>query len=74
MLESFYKKNRNEIAKVFEMFLCQRWLRVEEREILLSLWTEYVNGFHFVDSFLLAWIRVNKAGLLSFAKVLLEKV
>jgi predicted nucleic-acid-binding protein len=74
VLESFYKKNRDEIAKVFEVFLSQRWLKVEEREILLSLWTEYVGGLHFVDSFLLAWTKVNKSGLLSFDKSLMKKV
>ena len=74
VLESFYKKQRKEIADTLEVFLAQRWLEVEQREVLLSLWLWYRQGLHFVDSFLLAWVRVNKAGLLSFAKVLLEKV
>ena len=74
VLESFYKKDRDEIAEVFEVLLSQRWLKVEEREILLSLWAEYIGGLHFVDSYLLAWAKVNKAGLLSFDKALLKKV
>ena len=74
VLESFYKKDRDEIAKVFEVFLSQRWLKVEEREVLLSLWVEYVGGLHFVDSFILTWTRVNNVGLLSFDKALLKKV
>ena len=74
MLESFYKKGREEIAEVFEVFLSQRWLKVEEREILLALWVEYIGGLHFVDSFLLTWVKVNEAGLLSFDKDLLKKV
>jgi predicted nucleic-acid-binding protein len=74
VLESFYKKGREEIAEVFEVFLSQRWLKVEEREILLALWVEYIGGLHFVDSFLLTWVKVNEAGLLSFDKDLLKKV
>ena len=66
VLESFYKKERSEIANVFEIFLAQSWLEVEEKNILISLWKWYKNGFHFVDSYLLSWAKINKSAILSF--------
>ncbi len=72
VLESFYQKQREGIADAFDIFLSQRWLHVFERDALLSLWQEYLNGLHFVDSFLLAWARLNEGNILTFDK-LLEK-
>ena len=66
VLESFYKKQRQEIADSFEIFISQRWLQVESREVLSRLWPYYLEGFHFVDSFLLSWSEVHKSGLLTF--------
>lgn len=72
VLESFYKKQREDIANAFEIFLSQRWLQVMERDALLSLWNEYRNGLHFVDSFLLAWARCNEGHVLTFDQGLLR--
>lgn len=73
VLESFYKKQRNEISDVFEVFLSQSWLAVEERNVMLSLWTWYREGFHFVDSYLLSWAKNNNSFILSFDKKLRSK-
>ena len=72
VLESFYHKKRREIVEVFEVFLSQRWLKVQERGVLLALWTWYSKGLHFVDSFLLAWTKVNKGNLLTFDRQLVK--
>ena len=72
VLESFYKKNREEIANVFEVFLSQRWLGVDDREAMLSLWFWYRQKLHFVDSYLLALAKSNHSKLLSFDKKLLK--
>lgn len=74
VLESFYKKQREEIAEALEVFLAQKWFDVEEREVLLSLWPSYRKGLHFVDSFLLAWARVHTGDILTFDRSLLKKL
>lgn len=74
VLESFYKKQRREIADVFEVFLAQSWLIVEERDVSLSLWAWYKNGFHFVDSYLLSWAENNNSSIVSFDKKLTKKL
>jgi len=68
VLESFYKKGRVEIAEKMETFLSQRWLKVVDRKIMYSLWKWYKKNYHFVDSFLIAWTKVNKGRVLSFDK------
>ena len=73
VLESFYKQQREEIAGVLQVFLAQRWLEVEQREVLLLLWSWYRKGLHFVDSFLLAWMRVHDGQILTFDQSLLKK-
>ncbi|MDP3900742.1 MAG: PIN domain-containing protein [bacterium] len=73
VLESFYKKQREEIAETLEVFLAQRWLEVEERNVLLSLWFWYRKGFHFVDSFLLAWTQTYAGDILTFDRALSKK-
>jgi len=70
VLESFYKKQKEEIADTLEVFLSQSWLVVEERNIMLSLWDWYKNGFHFVDSYLLSWAKNNNSSIVSFDKKL----
>lgn len=72
VLESFYKKKRDEIADVFEVFLAQSWLIVEERDVLLSLWVWYKDGLHFVDSYLLSWVKKNNSSVVSFDKKLIS--
>ncbi|EKD57296.1 MAG: hypothetical protein ACD_57C00350G0013 [uncultured bacterium] len=74
VLESFYKNNREDIAESMETFLSQKWLRVEEREVLLSLWDFYRRNLHFVDSYLLSWAEVNKGKIASFDKKLLNNL
>jgi predicted nucleic-acid-binding protein len=72
VLESFYKKTRDEISKSFEVFLAQKWLSVDNREILLSLWPFYRKNLHFVDCFLLATASVSGQKILSFDRKLLK--
>lgn len=74
VLESFYKKQRDEIADAFVIFLAQSWLVVEERDVLLSLWDWYKDGFHFVDSYLLSWAKNNNSSIVSFDKKLTKKL
>ena len=74
VLESFYKKQRIEIAEAMEIFLAQRWLEVQEREVLLSLWPWYRKELHFVDSFLLAWAQTHTGDILTFDQSLLRKI
>ncbi|MEK7541588.1 MAG: PIN domain-containing protein [Patescibacteria group bacterium] len=68
VLESFYKRPRGEIADALEVFLAERWLRVEDREVLLGVWPWYRRGAHFVDSFLRAKAQVEGAEILTFDK------
>lgn len=72
VLETFYKKKREEIADSFEVFLSQRWIQVAERDALLSLWQKYREGLHFVDSFLFAWARCNTGHILTLDRELLS--
>ncbi len=68
VLESFYKLKRGDIAKALEVFVNQRWLKVEERATLRLLWTSYRAGFHFVDSYLLARANAANETILTFDK------
>ncbi|OGG19284.1 hypothetical protein A3D78_01280 [Candidatus Gottesmanbacteria bacterium RIFCSPHIGHO2_02_FULL_39_14] len=74
VLESFYKKSREEIADTFEVFLSQKWLRVEERETMLILWNWYKRNFHFVDSYLLSWAKLTNGKIASFDQRLLRNL
>lgn len=74
VLESFYKKSRQEIAEAMEIFLSQRWLEVPEREMLLDSLGFYQQKHHFVDSYILAWSEVNHAGVMTFDKALKRKI
>lgn len=74
VLESFYKKEKEEIANAFEVLLSQAWLVVEERNVLVSLWDWYKKGNHFVDSYLLSWVKINNSSILSFNNKLLNKL
>lgn len=68
VLESFYKKTKKEITEAMEIFLTQKWLKIEDRAILLTIWPLYTKGLHFVDSYLLSWSKANKAEILTFDK------
>lgn len=74
VLESVYKRNRVDIARVLEAFLEQTWFEVENREVLLSLWEDYTSGLHFVDSYLLAWSKMNEGGILTFDRQLSKHI
>jgi predicted nucleic-acid-binding protein len=74
VLESFYKKNREEISLAFETFLSQKWLKVENRKALLLMWDDYKDNLHFVDSFLISFAKNNEYKVLSFDKKLLKSV
>jgi predicted nucleic-acid-binding protein len=68
VLESFYKKSKQEIANAIETLLLPSWLVVEQKEILLSLLNGYRQGLHFVDGYLLAWAKINQGKIISFDK------
>lgn len=70
VLESFYKKSRLEIAEALSVFLSQRFLQVEQREVLLDALDDYKQGRHFVDSYLLALSRNFSGQILTFDKKL----
>lgn len=70
VLESFYKLKRDDIADALEVFVAQRWLKVEERDILCGLWPYYRQRFHFVDSYLRAWSVFFGGDILTFDKKL----
>lgn len=74
VLESFYKKDRQSIADTFKVFLSQKWLKVEERKTLLSLWANYEKGQHFVDCYLLASAQNTDAELLTFDRQLQKQI
>lgn len=74
VLESFYKKNRAEISDALVVLLSQKWLSVEDRDILLALWPWYKKNLHFVDSYLLAWSSINSGKILSFDRQILKKI
>lgn len=72
VLESVYKQPRVAIADALEIFVSQRWLRVEERDILLHLWSDYKRGLHFVDSYLRAWVEIHGGKAMSFDKQVIK--
>lgn len=72
VLESVYKHPRQAIADVLEIFISQRWLRVEERDILLHLWSDYKRGLHFVDSYLRSWVKIHGGKAMSFDKQVIK--
>lgn len=72
VLESFYKQSRQEIADTFEVFLAQKWLLVEKRELILGIWEDYKNKLGFVDCYLLRQVRSENMRILSFDKKLLS--
>lgn len=74
VLESFYKKSKNDVADTMEVFLSQKWLKVEDRQPLLSMWQWYRENLHFVDSYLLACSKLNNFKILSFDKILNKKL
>lgn len=74
VLESFYKKSKDEIADKMEVLLSAKWLKVEDRQPLLSMWQWYRENLHFVDSYLLACAKLGKSKILTFDKNLNKKL
>jgi len=68
VLESLYKVPRDSIAQKMQVLLSQRWIQVDQRKELNNLWHYYLNGLHFVDSFLLSSSLIYQTKLLSFDK------
>ncbi|KUK79790.1 MAG: hypothetical protein XD95_0110 [Microgenomates bacterium 39_7] len=73
VLESFYQVKREQIAQKMCVLLGQRWLQVKERAVLTNLWDSYLEGLHFVDSYLLSWAVVHERQVLSFDKELVAR-
>ena len=73
VLESFYKKTKEEIASAMEVLLSQKWLKVEDRASILSMWGFFRQNMHFVDCYLLALSKSNKFKILTFDKELTKK-
>ncbi|MEX0895559.1 MAG: PIN domain-containing protein [Patescibacteria group bacterium] len=72
VLESFYKKSRTSIAEVFELFLSQKWLEVEDRDVMLAIWEQYRKKLRFVDSYLLVKAKLRGVDILTFDAALLK--
>lgn len=73
VLESFYQVRREQIAQKMCVLLGQRWLQVKERAVLTNLWDSYLEGLHFVDSYLLSWAVVHERQVLSFDEELVTR-
>lgn len=74
VLESVYKKAHADIASKVSGVLSASWLEVEDADVIAHAWNYYRDGEHFVDSFLLAWSRVNGSRILTFDKKLKRKM
>ncbi len=74
VLESFYKLSREAITTALLPFLAIPVLVVEERNVLLHLWNDFLKGSHFVDAYLLASARSVNGEILTFDKDLLSRM
>lgn len=74
VLESFYKVKRANIADSMKTLLSQKWLKVPSRQALLSMWSDYESGLHFVDCFLIALSVSHRGGVLTFDKQIEQKI
>lgn len=74
VLESFYEKERLEIAGIMKDFVSNQWIDIPDRDALLAMWPYYIHGLHFVDSFLIAFSKTQSVGILSFDKQLLSSL
>lgn len=70
VMGSAYKKPFGEIAEALRIFISQKWLKVEHRELLDDALEFYGTGKHFVDSYLLALKRTFGYEILTFDKKL----
>ncbi|KKU25592.1 MAG: PilT protein domain protein [Microgenomates group bacterium GW2011_GWA2_46_16] len=74
VLESNYKKSRNDVSEAFDRILTQRWLMIHEREELLFTMSKYLEGIHFVDAYLMACASVSHVGVFTFDKKLNKEI
>lgn len=74
VLNKFYQKSFAEIAEVMESLLAPSWLEIEHRDALRGMWDWYVQGMHFVDSYLLALNKYEGVELVSFDKKMTKKI
>ncbi len=70
VLRSVYKHDYKEIAGRLQIFLSQRWLKVEERQILLAALSLLAIGTHFVDAYLAARANSDTVEIYTFDKKL----
>jgi predicted nucleic acid-binding protein len=70
VLQSIYQKSFTDIAEALRIFINQRWLKVEQRELLDDTLEIYGKGKHFIDSYLLAMKRTFGFDILTFDKKL----
>jgi predicted nucleic-acid-binding protein len=68
VLESNYKKPRNQVGEAFVKILTQRWLVIHERGELLFTISRYMEGIHFVDAYLTACASMSGSGIFTFDK------
>jgi predicted nucleic acid-binding protein len=73
VMEKIYELDKKLLASNWKTVLSQPWIRVTDREDLLGLWLCYEQGFHFIDSFLLAWNTRVEIGVLTFDKKVMKK-
>ncbi len=73
VLNKYYLKSYAEIAEAMESFLAPSWLEIEHREALRGMWGWYVQGMHFVDSYLLSLNKYEALELVSFDKKMTKK-
>lgn len=74
VLESCYKKSRNDVSEAFNRILTQKWLVIYEREELLFTISRYLDGIHFVDAYLTACANMSHVGVFTFDKKLKKEV
>ncbi len=73
VLRSVYKNTPKHIAEILQTFLCQKWIEVEDRIILLKALKHYEEGMHFVDAYLFARSEQNNEELFTFDKKLAKR-
>lgn len=66
VMQSFYKKDRVDIAEKMEVLISQKWLSVKNRDVLFKCLSLYKIGVHFVDAYLCALSEKSGAEILTF--------
>ena len=66
VMESFYKKDKIDIAEKIEVLISQKWISVKSRNVLLRCLNLYKVGVHFVDAYLCALSEKSGNEILTF--------